>query len=164
MSAMDPGGHLFHPRAWVKEAQVPKPIPCTPTILPSLGLQAAPWPSLQPCLSVDSFQKQCLNMLQSLFGPKSSSYHHGSSFSSMPKLHGSCVISHLLWEACPWPALCALYTQSSLPGLASWAPAKCPLSELLLATLQWQSHCDIMQQTNTLYTLNSWRCSQTVLG
>lgn len=73
------------------------------------------------------------------------------------------------WKLCHLPSavggeslagsVCTLYL-----GLASWAPAKCPLSELLLATLQWQSHCDIMHQTNTLYTLNSWRCIQTVLG
>lgn len=52
------------------------------------------------------------------------------------------------------------------PRCPAWPPGLQPKahSELLLATLQWQSHCDIMHQTNTLYTLTSWRCIQTVLS
>lgn len=162
-----PGGHLFHPRAWVKEALVPKPLLLTRFVhLPSCllldsrllhGPHFSPaflWtlsrsnvstcsrPSLvpsPPAATMVSLSPLCPNFMQAV----------SLTICCGRRVPGRLCVHSVPSPRCPaWP-----------PGLQPNAH-----SELLLATLQWQSHCDIMHQTNTLYALTSWRCIQTVLS
>ena len=97
-------------------------------------------PALEPCLSVDSFWKQCLNMLLSLTW--SHVFHLPPGLvSPMPRIPGSCVTSHhTLQVARPWPGLRPLHTYSLCSP--AWPPGLQPNTQCpeVLATRQWQSY------------------------
>lgn len=85
-------------------------------------------PVLEPCLSVDSFWKQCLNMLLSLTWSHVFHLPPGS-VSPIPRIPGSCVTPHHIPQyVSPASTVATPHPESLQPSLASWAPAKYPMS------------------------------------